>query len=420
MEVDRARIAQLETSTRQAQNEIDAAGADSAAARNVLAHFAAGLNDNSPAADQLRAAIADPSFAGMSSQTARETMARYAQLANRRGAGLIDNGGGGGGGSTVFNPATGQWETTGGGGPRHRASPAPAPAPGGDAAAAGPVPAAARGGGRGRQPAAGAPTEPAPAPNGAPQSEFDRLPADVQNALRQAGAEDVSDRLIRYANLQHINLLHPDGVRWLLGRREIMQRGRGPEFEELTRDLDATFGQSASGVDVVPSFIQQREIQAVAPRLTQSWQDMHYGETSRLIRQLNAAKAAGFSNLDYQRLTYALRHPEDDAAQLSARRVEDQYRMRGFVGDLSTLRDSFGRVRSGGAITREEWLGLSQMLNTGTVGNDVGQLLNSLNRFRADAHDLFETRVRTSFADPRAGDWMLNRFHTRGRVGGGN
>ncbi len=148
-EYRQAQIEQTRLRTAQVQSEIDAAGTDAAAARNVLAHFAAGLNDNSPAADELRAAVADPSFAGMSAATARDVMARYATLANRRGAGLIDNGGGGGARYTEsVDPVTGQLVrvrvpgsgggATGGpaarpsGGRRAGAAPVQAPTPGPD------------------------------------------------------------------------------------------------------------------------------------------------------------------------------------------------------------------------------------------------------------------------------------------------
>ncbi len=371
--VDRARVAQLETATRQAQNEMDAVGADAAAARNIVRHFAQGLNDNSGQAQQLRQAVNSPEFEGASAQTAREVLARYTQLAGTRHSGMLTGGGGGGSQQLVTDAdGTPRWVTVGG---RGRS--------GGNAPAA-PLPVS-----NGTAEPAAAPIVRPRASGGAPRP----VPAPVVAPAPILGAPGGSETIISAQT----------DPQWL---QEVFVRQFGPDFmdnpnartgyqgylrqltardgsrEQVLRAITTDAMTRARNPDAIVPPEHQPQYNAVAGRMGEAERKYivpYVGIQANLRNAFNSvraipdltSRAAAEANL------FAALHGSATAAAAFDRAM-NTHAATALASGIARARNSFGRAESGAAINQGEWELFDRILGHASSLNDAEDLTTGL------------------------------------------
>jgi hypothetical protein len=333
----------------------------------------------------------------MSSQTARETMARYAQLANRRGAGLIDNGGGGGGRAGTYGGGLPGVPTGGGGG----------------------------GGGGPRRAGGGAPNAggaPAPQPNageidpvsGAPLPDFRQYDINVRNADEYAIALDA----LRRASTR-LDMTNPQARLAVSTAVSAFQRNRGNQAAEQLRGAGERLTADAANEFVRPD---ERAQFSTAANAAQRVHDDLYIRFASPLAAIDDALAQIRNAPDAA--TRAARQAELMAAihgNAAAGRLAGVGSLR---STIARMRNDYARPESGAAISASEWQLFDSILGTDSVFTSPETIRSALAESVERARNIERSRF-ASAPNPDAATrwyqgWRANRRALRDASRGGS
>lgn len=364
-----ARTAAATADAEQTQFERALAEGDQAGAREMYRAMVMGLNDESGFVQEQRRLVNSPEFAGTSAATLREGMARLSQLANNRRAGLLESGGsrGGGGPRMVQDPLTLQMHQVarGGGRSRSEASAAPGlPAPAAGIEGARFVPA-------GRPSAS--PARPRPRPSG-----DDPAAANEPSPTPPASSPAIDERVRAIAEIypqlstQERTIALAAAVRHGFTPQQMRTEGRAQTA--VNAAVDAYRGGTAAtqeralsqagnvlAQDVTrrgypPSVTDHRAAGNALTAMGQVVDEMVLPyQTART--EMAAARRAGMTAADWQAIVRG-----NGALSEGFRQYRNLSRLRQSV---QTVRENYGRSRSGAAISPQEWDNFNAILGTG-------------------------------------------------------
>lgn len=340
--LDEARVAQLQQEAGIEALNRAALDGDTEAQRNILRALVNGLNDNSPLADNLRAAVNDPSFDGASLETLNQMQEDVTRLAATRHTRLITGGGGGGGTRVVTDPTTGLTRliTVGG-----RSAPAGAAArPSAPARPAAPRPAAA----------------PAPSDAQTPDPELAALAAAYPGLT---GPEfDIARAEMMRRRLSIEDLQTPAGQGVIRAAVNAYRQAASAGQATMLQGAGDVYASQVGGDVPMPPTVNPRVFaQVVRPMI-----DVYQGWVQPFDRARAALREAREAGASEAAIRIALQGGNNDALARVAT-AQMMPALRRLKTQAALMGELFGREQSGAAISESEWSQFRNILGTQNI-----------------------------------------------------